>query len=370
VKYRFILACWLLVWSTAAAWSAPAASRTTVSLDFRKTPLSQALGILFQQIDAQYSLGSDVVDSIPISLRVKDMPFETALRTVLRLANEYGQGTAVNFPQVTYTKTGDMYHVHARRPTSPPGSGGGQPAGISGGVGFGGGGIGGGFEGGGTGGFGGGGLGGAGGGGPFFGGFEGGLNPGTAQVEKVTLGFLRPNDAITYLSQQPLTGIVSMQPLARENALIVRGDPDGIQSLKQTLKLADVPARPLSVNAGISGPGINGTQLAVRSTARTLVGDELVIDEQSVISGQPAHMKVTLRTQLLGTGELQVTSNWDVMVPVAGGAKGPIRLVKRLSTTTQIAAGQQVPVAEVDLAGWGGKGILRLWLQGQWGNGK
>jgi hypothetical protein len=107
----------------------------------------------------------------------------------------------------------------------------------------------------------------------------------------------------------------------------------------------------------------------VRSTARTLVGDEVTIDEESVISGQPAHMKVTLRTQLLGTGELQVTSNWDVSVPVAGGAKGPVRLVKRLSTTTQIPAGQQVSVAEVDLAGWGGKGVLRLWIRGQWGSG-
>lgn len=336
MKYRFILACWLLVWTTAAAWSAPAASKTTVSLDFRKTPLVQALGIMFQQIDAQYSIGSGVLDSIPISLRVKDMPFETALRTVLRLANESGRGIA-NYPEATYTKTGDMYHIHARRPTGSPPGGGEQP----------------------TGGFGGGGL----------GGFGGEARMVEVQAEKVPLNFIRPTEAMEYLERQLVpAGIVSMQPLARDNALIVRGDPDAIQNLKRLLQLADVPARPLSVTAGISGPGLNGTQLAVRSTARTLVGDEVVIDEQSLLSGQPAHMKVTLRTQLLGTGELQVTSNWDVSVPVAGGPKGPVRLVKRLSTTTQMAAGQQVPVAEVDLAGWGGKGILRLWLRGQWGN--
>ena len=55
-------------------------------------------------------------------------------------------------------------------------------------------------------------------------------------------------------------------------------------------------------------------------------------------------------------------------VPIAGGAKGPIRLVKRLSTTTQMRPGEQVPVAEVDLSGWGGKGVLRLWIRGQWGS--
>jgi Bacterial type II/III secretion system short domain len=404
VKYRIILACWLLVWATGAAQAAavaPTASKTTVSLDLRQTPLSQALGIMFQQIDAQYSIGPGVVDSVPITLRVKDMPFETALRTVLRLGNATVQSSASNYPGATYSKIGDMYHIHGRGPTDPmegdagssflggsPGTTGGippgglgygrpggQPAGGLGGGGFGGGGIGGIGGGiGGIGGFGSGGLGGYGPGGPGgqpqpAGGIGYGppLGMDNAQTVKVALSFLRPSEAISYLSQQPLAGIGSIQPMARDNTLIVRGDPDAIQELKRLVQLADVPSRPLSMSAGISGPGVNGAPLAIRSTARALVGDEVRIDEQSVLGGQPAHMKVTISTQPLGDGSMKITSDWDVMVPVAGGSRGPIRLVKRLSTTTLARPGERVSVAEVNLSGWGGKGVLRLWLQGDWG---
>ena len=69
----------------------------------------------------------------------------------------------------------------------------------------------------------------------------------------------------------------------------------------------------------------------------------------------------------MGDGQLQVASDWDVSVPVAGGPRGPIRLVKKLSTTTLLRPGEQLSVAEVDLSGWGGKGVLRLWLRGGWG---
>jgi hypothetical protein len=188
-----------------------------------------------------------------------------------------------------------------------------------------------------------------------------------AQTVKVALSFLRPSEAVSYLSQQPLVGIGSILPMARDNTLIVRGDPDAIQELKRVVQLADVPSRPLSVSAGISGPGVNGAPLAVRSTARALVGDEVKIDEEAMLGGQPAHMKVTISTQPLGDGSLKIASEWDVSVPIAGGSRGPIRLVKRLNTTTLARPGEQVSVAEVNLTGWGGKGTLRLWIRGDWG---
>ena len=107
--------------------------------------------------------------------------------------------------------------------------------------------------------------------------------------------------------------------------------------------------------------------MSLRFAKYQALGNDVTIDEQSVLGSHPAHLKVTLRTQLLGTGDLQVGSDWDVSVPVAGGPQGPIRLVKRLSTTTQLRMGEQVPVAEVDLSGWGGKGVLRLWIRGDAG---
>jgi hypothetical protein len=329
MKYRFALACCLLVWSAAACWSAPDPSKTTVSLDLKQTPLHQALNTLFESSGFQYSIAAEVPDP-PITLKVHDMPFEQALRAIMRLGTTTTliQGAGVVQRPVTYTKEGDLYQIGLRRDSPPP-----NLAELVGGVG-------------------------------------GQGREASLEWAKIPVNFLRSHEAVAYLTQQAPQGIVSIQPLIRDNSLVVRGEHDAIQNLKQLLEFADVPALPLSVSAGISGPGLNGTPLAIRSMARSLIGNDVTIDEQATTSGQPAHMKVTLRTQLLGTGDLQITSDWDVSVPIAGGSRGPIRLVKRLSTTTRIPSGQQVSVAEVDLSGWGGKGVLRLWLRGEWGNAK
>jgi hypothetical protein len=265
------------------------------------------------------------------------MPFDEALRAMLRLSttNELIQGAGVVHREVTYNKEGDLYQIHLRRDEPSP-----QP--------FPGGGIGGYAE-----------------GAPRY--FGGPPPPPAPVEEKVPVNYLRIEDALSYLSQESVSGVI-YAALPHENALLVRGDPALVQNFKHLLQLADVPRRPLQVSVGISGPGFNGAPLAIRSSARSLVGDGVTIDEQAMIGGQPAHLKVTLRPQLQGDGNLQTASDWDVSVPVAGGPKGPVRLVKRLSTTTLLAPGRQVPVAEVDLAGWGGKGVLRLWIEGDWGD--
>jgi hypothetical protein len=332
MKYRFILACCLLVWTPVAGWSAPDRANTTVSLDLKETPLHRALATLFESSGRQYSIAADVPNP-SITLKVQDMPFQTVLRSLLRLGSEttFIQGAGVVRREPTYHLDNGLYQIELRRGEPPA-----EPAGIGGisratGI----------------------------------GGVPAQEKP---QVEKVPVHFLRANEAFAYLSQQPQpAGIVSIQPLARDNSLIVRGEPDAIQDVKRLLQLADVPPRPFTVSAGISGPGLNGVPLAIRSMARTLVGDDVTIEEEAVLGAQPAHMKVTLQTQLLGDGNLQIASNWDISVPIAGGPKGPIRLVKRLSTTTQLRPGEQVSVAEVDLSGWGGKGVLRLWVRGDWG---
>jgi hypothetical protein len=322
MRYRFILACCLFVWPITVGWSAPAPTNTTVSLDLKETPLRQALATLFESTGFQYAIAFEVPD-VPITLKVHEMPFEAALRAILRLGGTSTliQGAGVVRQDPTYTRTGELYQIDLRRDSPSP-----EPVG------------------------------------------EPGRGRGAeVQSQRISLNYLRSNEAAEYLSKlQPLPGIVSIQPLVRGNALIVRGEPDGIQELNRLVDLADVPSKPLSLTVGVSGPGLNGAPLAIRSAARTLVGDDLTIDEQAVLSGQPAHLKVTLRTQLFGDGDLLIASDWDLSVPVAGGPKGPIRLVKRLSTKTQLRPGQQASVGEVDLSGWGGKGTLRLWIRGDW----
>jgi type II secretory pathway component GspD/PulD (secretin) len=332
MKYRLVLACCLLVWmasvGTGPALCAPATgsavpdpSKTTVSLDLKATPLRQALATLFESTGFQHAVAPDVPNP-PITMKVHEIPFPEALRSMLRSINASG------IP-VTYTREGDIYLIRLRRDESPS-----EPA-----VGF----------------------------GPFGGAGFSPVGGATSVMEKLQIQFLHPEEVVDLLKQPRTPGIHSLQYLARDNSLLVRGEPQAIEALKSMVRLIDVAPRSLSLSAGISGPGLNGAPLAVRSMARTLVGDTVMIDEQAATGGIPARLKVTLKTQLTGDGQLQVTSDWDVSVPIAGGPRGPIRLVKRLSTTTLLRPGEPFSVAEVDLSGWGGKGVLRLWLQGQWG---
>jgi hypothetical protein len=321
MRYRFVLACCLLVGTAAAGWSAPDPTKTTASLDLKATPLRQALATLFESTGFQHAIAPDVPNP-SITMKVHEMPFEQALRAMLRSANASG------IP-VTYTREGDIYLIRLRppEPSSEP------PSGSS----------------------------------PFLGvgGISGGASP---ALEKLPLRFLRTQEAFDLLKQQPWPpGLSGIMPLPQDNSLVVRGEPQAIEALQNMVRLIDVAPRSLSMSAGISGPGPKGAPLALRSMVRTLVGEAVTIDEQAATGGIPAHMKVTLKTQLMGDGQLQVASDWDVSVPVAGGPRGPIRLVKRLSTTTLLRSGEQASVAEVDLSGWGGSGVLRLWLRGEWG---
>jgi hypothetical protein len=78
-----------------------------------------------------------------------------------------------------------------------------------------------------------------------------------------------------------------------------------------------------------------------------------------------ARLKVRLKPLLQGDGGILLDSDWDISVPLAGGARGPVQFVKRLTTSTRVPPGQNAPVVvgQVDLSGWGGKGVLRLWAR-------
>lgn len=190
-----------------------------------------------------------------------------------------------------------------------------------------------------------------------------GENPIT--VEKVPVQYLRSSVVAAQIAPLP-GGLVALEPLPRENALIARGTIDGINELKQLLRLVDVPAKPLRLTVGIRAPGVGRQPLSIRSTAHSFVGDELMTEERGSVGGHATHIKVRVRTHIQGTGELEVATDWDVSVPVAGGTRGPVRLVKRLTATTRLRPGKETPVAMVDLSSWGGKGTLLLWIEGAW----
>jgi hypothetical protein len=160
-------------------------------------------------------------------------------------------------------------------------------------------------------------------------------------------------------------GITGLTPLPRENVLLVRGEIDAISEFKRVLRLVDTPPKLLELTVGVSGPGPNGKPFSLRSSGRVVYGEALEIDERAQIGGHPAQVAVTLRPLLQGDGVIQVAGDWRISLPVAGGPKGPVLLVKRLKASTLLKPGRIGTVGEVDLSAWGGTGVLRIWVRGE-----
>jgi hypothetical protein len=86
-----------------------------VALRLEGTPLRTALEMLFTGSGRQLAIEPAVPD-YPITLNIHGIPFDTALRTLLRLA-----------PGATYRKEGEIYIVRMRQPALEPAGNGSEP---------------------------------------------------------------------------------------------------------------------------------------------------------------------------------------------------------------------------------------------------
>ena len=154
--------------------------------------------------------------------------------------------------------------------------------------------------------------------------------------------------------------------MERDNSLLVRGTPEGMEELRGLIRLLDVRLDPVVLRAEIAGPGANGKPLALASLIHTLAGKEAVVEEKTVGGAAAQASRLQIRVQPLpqGDGSFLVENSWDLSLPLTGGPKGAttVRLEKRLSTTTRIRPGETVVVGEVNADQWGGKGKLVLRL--------
>ncbi len=102
----------------ASAQTAGTAPAKNVSLNFQNAPIQTVLHTLFTSEGINNSIDQDVQGSVSIS--VNDVPFDVALRTLLRSAN----------PPLTFDRDNGIYHIKVQRyeaaaavtPTTTPGT--------------------------------------------------------------------------------------------------------------------------------------------------------------------------------------------------------------------------------------------------------
>jgi hypothetical protein len=270
-----------------------------VTLNLRDIPLRSAIELLFQGTGYQFAVAPGVPNPL-ITLNLKDLPFKQALRTFIRLASP-------QVPGLTFTEDNNIYVIRTTESVVPAGG---------------------------------------------------------VRLEKIPVSFLRVEDLVARLNSQLLPrDVEAIEPQPADNSLIVRAPETVIGQLRTLVRLLDIPPHQLVLRASVQGPGSNGRPLNFQATARTMNGGDVTLDEQTQVGAQVARMKVKLAPFVQGDGNIRVESDWDISVPVAGGARGPIRLVKRLNTTTTLVPGQGASVSEVDLSPWGSSGTVRLWLR-------
>jgi len=285
----------------AHAQLAPATSKTPskFSAQLRNVPFKAALDTLFKSTGYRYYVETGVTNA-PISLELKEVAFEEALRLLIKRAGEIQ-------PEIYAQKQNGEYVIGVQSRAIPP-----EPQ----------------------------------------------------RVSRIPLEFQNAPDLVKQMERLgAIDGDVTVQASSIDNSILVKSTAEDFKKVVDVIALLDVPAQMLSVRVGVTGPGTGVRPFQLSSMTRTLNGKEVVIDEQTTSGGELARLRVQVRPVVQGDGGVLAESDWDLSIPVGGGPKGPIRLVKRLTTTARLRSGRSITVGEVDLAPFGGTGTVRLWLR-------
>lgn len=285
----------------AHAQQTPTASKASsrISVQLKNVPFKSALDTLFKSTGYPYQVEPEVTNA-PITLQLMEVDFDEALRLLIKCAGEVQRDVYVQ-------KQNGMYVIGVQTRTPHP-----EPQ----------------------------------------------------RVSRIPVEFQNAADLVRQMERLGATdGDVTVQASSIDNAILVKSTAKELKKVVDVISLLDVPAQMLSVRIGVTGPGTGARPFQLGSMSRTLNGKEVVIDEQTTSGGELARLRVQVRPVVQGDGGVLAESDWDLSIPVGGGPKGPIRLVKRLTTTARLRSGRSITVGEVDLAPFGGAGTVRLWLR-------
>lgn len=293
-----------LLWCGNPAQGQPPAPKRKVSMSIRDMRFRAAVEFMFRDTGLNYAFGPEVPDA-PVTVNLKEADFDEALHTIVRIASTSGTPIAVSVEGGIYTfRVAEGARMAAA---------------------------------------------------------------GRAIVARIPLRFSRAMEISANLPPGPAyirpPGIDVIRPLPSENCLLVQGTEEAIGSLKEIVRLMDSPARMLAVRVGARAPGANGKPLAIQSMAHGANGRATTADEAITSSDQTVQLHVELTPLIQEDGKILVDAKWEASLPVDGGPKGPVQLVKKLTSTSRVAPGQETVVSEVDASAWGGTGKVVLWIR-------
>ncbi len=128
-----------------------------------------------------------------------------------------------------------------------------------------------------------------------------------------------------------------------DGSLLVKGDPDDIEQLKELIQQLDVPIPSVECRIEVVSvsAGKKNRNMLLQAMETGKCGTEIKAVSKTVgTAAQSSRLDVTIKATPLGGNEFEVETRWEASVPILGAQKGQlVRLEKTFSNTRRVKAG-------------------------------
>ena len=152
------------------------------------------------------------------------------------------------------------------------------------------------------------------------------------------------------MRSRPMIPVRSLLPPGINNviavgngSLLVKGDPEDIEQLKELIKQLDVPVPSVECRIEVVSvsAGKKNRNMLLQAMETGKCGTQIKAVSKTVgTAAQSSRLDVTIKAMPLGGNEFEVETRWEASVPILGAQKGQlVRLEKTFSNTRRVKAG-------------------------------
>ena len=275
-----------------------------ITVEFNQAPLMTALNQLLSSARVNFSVAPNLPNTF-VTLKCSDLPFESVLKMILRAGSTPGI-------QLTYRYENGVYIIEPK-PASDP------------------------------------------------------IAPVPSQfLYRLPLAYAGADKVVGQVRLFFPPGTVTITA-PESHTLLVQTTEEQLESLRRLVSMVDIEQVSLVIRASIVYVSPQGKRRVLQSMMlKTLQDQEASSDQESngALPQQRTRFQVKVRPQLRQDNSCEVTSQWDISLPLStlGVTKGNIRLDKHLTTTSHIAPHQNLAIGEIAGDQWGGVGKIVLEL--------